>query len=86
MNPISVEFHPAAIEEAEAAVPWYAERNVRAAARFIGALEAAVAVVIQAPDRWPCFEDDTRRILLRGYPYVLIYRMFPITLRYSRCA
>jgi plasmid stabilization system protein ParE len=77
MSGISVGLHPEAVEEAEAAVIWYARRSSRAAQRFVEELEVAVAAIAEAPDRWPRFDRETRRVILRRFPYIVIYRVLP---------
>lgn len=69
-----VAFHPEAIMEAEAAIEWYAERSSRAAESFLLEIEAAVAAIAAAPERWPLVDGSSRRYLLRRFPYALIYR------------
>ena len=69
-----VGFHPEAAQEAEAAVLWYAKRSLRAAERFVEELEIAVAAITEAPDRWSRFDGESRRIPLRRFPYLVIYR------------
>jgi plasmid stabilization system protein ParE len=70
----SVHIHPAALEEAEAATDWYAERSQRAAEGFLNELHRAIEQIAEHPERFPAFEFGTRRIVLRKYPYLLIYR------------
>lgn len=74
---IRVGFHPEAVEEAEAALIWYAKRSTRAAQRFLEELEFAIEVITEAPDRWPEFGHGTRRVILRRFPYLVIYRVLP---------
>lgn len=69
-----VEFHPEALEEAQAAMRWYRERSEPAAVGFMRELERAVA---EAPQRWPAGAAGTRRFLLRRYPFCLVYRERP---------
>ena len=71
----SVEFHPEAAQEAQAATEWYLLRSVRAAEGFVRELERAVGSVADAPDRWPIFIEGTRRFLLRRFPYSVVYRV-----------
>jgi plasmid stabilization system protein ParE len=70
-----LEFHPRALQEAENAVAWYAERSMRAAERFVEEVEAAVAAIRETPERWSRFDGEARRMLLRRYPYIVIYRV-----------
>ncbi len=60
----TVEIHPAALDEAQAARDWYAERSDVLAGAFVEELEAAIDLVAQTPERWPVFEGGTRRKLL----------------------
>ena len=71
----SVRFHPDAIAEAKAAYEWYAERNPSAANAFIAALDRAVSQIVESPERWPMHQHRTRKILLRRFPYSVIYRI-----------
>jgi len=70
----SLEFHPAAATEAEQATTWYLERSPHAAQRFVEELAQALDLITQAPDRWPRGPEDTRRILLRRFPFAVVYR------------
>ena len=70
-----IEFHPAALAEAEAARDWYAERSLPVARAFIAELSHAVDRVAAAPQRWPLFTPDTRRFVFPRFPFSLIYRL-----------
>jgi plasmid stabilization system protein ParE len=70
----SVHIHPAALEEAEAATDWYAERSQRAAEGFLNELGRAIEQISEHPEQFPAFEFGMRRIVLRKYPYLLVYR------------
>jgi plasmid stabilization system protein ParE len=69
-----VQLHPAALAEAEAALRWYLERSQRAAESFLREISRAVDQIAQTPDRFPQFEFGTRKILLRRFPYWLVFR------------
>ena len=75
MTELHLEFHPQASQEAENAAAWYVERSTRAAERFVEEMVAAAAAIGEAPERWPQFDGEARRVLLRRYPYVMIYRV-----------
>ena len=45
-------FHPAAIEEAEAAARWYRERSLKAATRFVAEVNQVIDK-IRKTGRWP---------------------------------
>lgn len=72
---MEVVFHPEAVAEAAAARLWYAERSLRAARAFMAELDRAVASLGEAPFRWPPAVDGTRRLLLRRFPFGLVYRI-----------
>ncbi len=71
---MKVRFHPEAVDEAEAALAWYAERSEQAAFRFLAELEGVLGQIPEAPERWPQFDGPARRMLMRHFPYAVIYR------------
>jgi plasmid stabilization system protein ParE len=74
VTPRSLQIHPAALEEAEAATDWYAERSRRAAVGFLKELGRSIRQVSERPEQFPEFEFGTRRIMLRKFPYLLVFR------------
>ena len=75
MPEFEVRFHPDAVEEAEAAKLWYAERSRMAALGFVNELSHAVEKVAESPNRWPVYENKTRRYIFPRYPFSLVYRL-----------
>ncbi|HXE53440.1 MAG TPA: type II toxin-antitoxin system RelE/ParE family toxin [Tepidisphaeraceae bacterium] len=73
--PRPIGFHPAALAEAVAAAAWYRERSVKAAAAFEAEIAHAMERIAAAPDRYPPYVDESRRILLRRFPFAIIYRL-----------
>jgi len=69
-----VEFHPDALEEAEAARDWYAKRSLVASRAFVSELIRAVEQVIEDPEMWPLYEKGIRRYVFPRFPFSLIYR------------
>lgn len=74
MPGLSVVFHPAAVEEAQAARQWYAARSQSAADSFLAELDRGIEAVSLAPERWPLFVHGTRRYLFQRFPFQLVYR------------
>ncbi|MFQ5800054.1 MAG: type II toxin-antitoxin system RelE/ParE family toxin [Bacteroidota bacterium] len=70
----SIEFHPEAVAEAQAATEWYRQRSERAADAFLAELDTAVDRIAEAPGRWPAYLRGTRRFLLRRFPFAVVYR------------
>lgn len=69
-----VDLHPEAIAEARVAFEWYRERSEQAASAFLSELDNAVEQIAEAPTRWPLYLHDTRRFLLRRFPFSVVYR------------
>jgi toxin ParE1/3/4 len=72
-----VEFHQDASLEYEAAFEWYFERSEQAALRFALELDHGVALIAEAPQRWPMGIQNTRRFLLQRFPFAVVYRQLP---------
>ena len=70
-----VEFHPDALEEAEAARNWYAERSLVASRSFVSELVHAVHQVVESPEMWPSCGVGTRRYVFPRFPFSLVYRV-----------
>lgn len=73
----ALEYLDEAIEEAEAAARWYAERSRIAAAVFADEINAAIASIERTPEAWPSHDHGTRHYLLRRYPFSVMYRIEP---------
>lgn len=69
-----IEIHPAALNELKFAVAWYMKRSHLAASKFTSALDQAIKAIAQAPERWPVGEHNTRKFVLRRFPYAIMYR------------
>ena len=67
-----LEYLEQALEEAEAAAHWYAERSPRAALAFSEEIDAAEAAIMRLPDAYPRFDHGTRRYLLRRFPFSVV--------------
>ena len=77
MGRVRVELLPEAVAEFREARVWYAARDAGVGERFSAAIDSAIEGIADAPDRWSAFEHGTRRYVLRAFPYVVIYRVFP---------
>ena len=67
-------FLPAARAEVREAFDWYHARSPRAAARFLAEVNRATLLIRETATVWPVFEAGTRRYILNGFPYSVIYR------------
>jgi len=66
-------FHDAARREYIASYAWYYERGSHIAEAFEHEVERALEVILDAPERWPFYAGSWRRILLRRFPFGIVY-------------
>jgi plasmid stabilization system protein ParE len=70
----AVEFHGEAVVEYDAAFDWYLARSPEAALKFDAEVDRALSQILQAPRRWASGPYQTRKFLLRQFPFTVIYR------------
>jgi toxin ParE1/3/4 len=70
---MSYAFHPEARLEYLAAVEYYEARKSGLGGIFSIEVEAAIARIIDAPERWPIIGSDVRRCLTHTFPYGILY-------------
>ena len=44
-------------------------------AQSLNAIERAIAIIIEAPDRWSIIEEDVRHYLMPRFPFAIYYRV-----------
>lgn len=67
-------FHDAAHEEYVESYVWYYERGVHIAEAFEHEMERALNTVLKTPDQYPVYVGAWRRVLLRRFPFGIIYK------------
>lgn len=72
---LPVIFRPLADADAVAAKAWYAGYSPEAADRFVDALAETASVISEHPYAFQRVEGDTRRAVLRRFPYAVYYRV-----------
>lgn len=70
-----VALHPEAEAEYEHALGWYFDRSPQAAQRFETAFDQAIEAIRVNPTMFPLCVDTHRFVLLKRYPYSLVYRL-----------
>jgi plasmid stabilization system protein ParE len=70
-----VTFHPGASEDYAAAYSWYHDRGTTLAANFETEIDRGVRLISQSPLRWPKFDNQRRRFIVRKFPYSIIYEL-----------
>ena len=68
-------FRPEARTEVLEAQTWYESRATGLGLEFARAVEAAVASAVRNPEAFGIITSSCRRILLRRFPFSLIYRV-----------
>ncbi|MEZ6101394.1 MAG: type II toxin-antitoxin system RelE/ParE family toxin [Pirellulaceae bacterium] len=71
---IGVRVCSAAEAEFTDALCWYAERSPDVALNFDSEFDAVLAKIAESPDRYPVCDDRHRYVLMRRFPYQVIYR------------
>lgn len=70
-------FRPEARAELLEAEAWYEARAAGLGLEFARTVEAAVAAISRSPRTFPEVHGAVRRLLLRRFPYQLLYRLEP---------
>jgi plasmid stabilization system protein ParE len=70
-------FHPEVQAEYEVALAWYQARSERAASRFEAEVERVLGLINDFPEMYPKYDDEHRFVVLRRYPYSLVYQLQP---------
>jgi toxin ParE1/3/4 len=68
-------FRPQARDEALEAQAWYESRATGLGLEFARALDAAVAAAVRNPAMFTLVTGDCRRVLLRRFPFSMVYRV-----------
>jgi plasmid stabilization system protein ParE len=68
---------PAAAADVEEAFSWYEQQRRGLGEEFLGAVNEALREVAAYPLRQAIVYRDTRRFLLKRFPYAVFYRVYP---------
>jgi plasmid stabilization system protein ParE len=87
----SVEFAPAARAELDAAAEKYEEQRTGRGVRFYAAVERTVKLILRFPAAGPLYAGirtdlGVRRRIVRGFPFVLAYRVIDAKIRIDAVA
>ena len=70
-----VEYLPNARLDFDESFDWYAVKSVRAAARFAGAVEAALIRIVSNPTQFARLDEMHRECPVKNFPYRIVYRI-----------
>jgi plasmid stabilization system protein ParE len=68
-------FRPAAAADVEEAHRWYEARQTSLGNQFLEAVSMLIESITANPESFPVIYRQTRRALLRRFPYALYYRI-----------
>jgi len=66
-------FHPEARREAMDAALYYERQEAGLGDRFSDAIEAGLRQIQRSPFMWRCIRGDSRRFLVKTFPYGIVY-------------
>lgn len=64
---------PEAEADIVSAAVWYDRRSKLVRQKFLQTLEATLAAIEQNPNSYQRIRGEVRRVMLRGFPYALLY-------------
>ena len=67
---------PAAAADIEEAFLWYELQQAGLGEEFLTAVQSALENIAAHPIRYPVVHRETRRVLLKRYPYGIFYRIY----------
>ena len=71
---MKVEYHPAIARELEEIRNHYEQQSLGLGVDFVNEFERQVLAIATMPGRWMIVRDDTRRALMKRFPYVVFFR------------
>ena len=72
---MNLALHPAAVAEVQNAYDYYLEKDPTVAEDFLTLLDRSLELLTKLPERYPTSNHGTRRMLLKRFPYQLIYQV-----------
>lgn len=81
-NPI---FRPSAAADIERSYRWYEDQRVGLGDEFLEEVSVTVDAVLARPRAYPVLHRDTRRALVRRFPFALFYRTIDETIVVVAC-
>jgi len=69
-----IAFRPEARAEVLEAKAWYEQRSPGLGLEFARAVDASISSAVRTPEAYPAVAEECRRVLLRRFPYSVIFR------------
>ena len=68
-------YHPDAEAELIEAAQFYERQVSTLGAQFLDAVDQAVRIIVDAPERWSIIDANVRHYLMPRFPYAIYYRV-----------
>lgn len=68
-----IEYHPLAKLEIQESARWYDDKMEGLGLEFLLEVKFAESKIQKSPDTWQNYEEGTKRLLLKRFPYAIIY-------------
>lgn len=75
---MSIDYHPAIERELTEARNYYEDKSPGLGKAFVEEFERQILQIVAMPGRWQIVERDTRRALMKRFPYVIYYRIMAV--------
>ena len=69
-------FHPEASDEYAASYAWYYDKGAHVADIFEREVKRSLRLIADYPRRWPVYRGKYRRIMVRRFPFSLVYAFY----------
>jgi plasmid stabilization system protein ParE len=76
---------PAAAADVEEAFSWYEQQRLGLGREFLDAVDAGLREIAAYPLRQAVIFRDTRRFLVKRFPYAVFYRVYPTAIVVVAC-
>jgi plasmid stabilization system protein ParE len=70
---MKVSFHPEAAEEYDEAIAYYEDCQTELGKQLTQEIDASIKLILAFPTAWTLLEGEIRRILIRRFPFGLLY-------------
>lgn len=78
-------FRAAAAADIERGYAWYERERVGLGEEFLRELSITIDTILAQPTAYPVLHRDTRRALVRRFPFALFYRIVGDTIVFVAC-
>jgi toxin ParE1/3/4 len=73
---VTLVVRPAAAADVEEAYNWYEQRRIGLGEEFLAQVRTVLDAIESSPARFPFIHRQTRRALVRRFPYGIYYRVY----------